>query len=312
MTPKPASADGSDPLRLRHLPADILAEALVQLSDPNATDAQIIHDFRRAMKRWRAILRLLEPFLGDGGAALRVEARDLAHGLAGARDVRASLDALADLPEDERLTARSRAGIRARLEQIGSSAEAASIPVEMRERMRKSLAFAEESAKRWPFEQIGFAELADELAKSYRRTRDSVPDDWFAAEPTHLHELRKRVVAHRHQLELVVPLWPRVGKAWVNEAQRLRDRLGKYQDLNVLARFAGPHQPLARWRSRLHPLIAERQRAHVTAAARLAGRLFAERPRAFRRRLLALWEHGAADAVSHSAIEPDRHRGAGD
>ncbi len=303
MTSKLASADGATPVGLRDLTADILAEALAPLSDPKATDAQIIHDFRRAMKRWRAILRLLEPFLGEGGAALRAEARDLAHGLAGARDARSALDALADLGEDERLPARSRAGIKARLEKIGSSTEAASISAEMRERLRHSLTSADQAVKRWPFDQIGFAEIADELAKSYRRTRDSLPNDWFAADATRLHELRKRVVAHRHQMELVVPLWPKVGKVWVNEAQRLRDRLGKYQDLNVLARFAGPHQPLARWRSRLNPLIVERQRAHVSAAARLAGRLFAEKPRAFRRRLVALWEHRAAEVHPNSAKE---------
>ena len=52
------------------------------------------------------------------------------------------------------------------------------------------------------------------------------------------------------------------------------------------------------------PLIATRQRAHVTAGARLAGRLFAEKPRAFRRRLLALWDRrgetpSAADEAEH-------------
>lgn len=279
---------------LRNLPAEILSEALLPLSDPNASDAQIVHDFRRAMKRWRAILRLLEPFLGEGGAALRTEARDLARSLAGARDVRSALDALADLSEDASLSARSRATIRARLEPIGASAEAASIAPETREKLRTALAFAAEAAKRWPFERIGFADIADELTKSYRRTREGVPEDWLAADAHHLHELRKRVVAHRHQMELVVPLWPKIGKVWVNEAQRLRDRLGQHQDLDVLARFTGPHQPLAPWRSRLGPLIATRQHSHVAAAARLAGRLFAEKPRAFRRRLLALWEHRAA------------------
>ena len=37
-------------------------------------------------------------------------------------------------------------------------------------------------------------------------------------------------------------------------------------------------------------LIAAREAAHVKAAAKVAGRLFAEKPRAFRRRLEALWD----------------------
>jgi CHAD domain-containing protein len=303
MTPKSPPLHGSGPVGLHDLPANILSEALTPLSDPAASDAQIVHDFRKAMKRWRAILRLLEPFLGEGGVALNAEARDLARSLAGARDVRAALDALADLGEDPRLSTRSRAAIRARLETIGSSTEAASISVAMRERMQNALTFAGEAAKRWPLEGVGFDEIADELAKSYRRARDSVPGDWFAAAPDRLHDLRKRVVAHRHQMDLVVPLWPKIGKVWVNEAQRLRDRLGHHHDLGVLARFAGSRQPLAPWRSRLAPMIAERPRAHVTAASRLAGRLFAEKPRAFRRRLLALWEHRAAPNAVSTEVE---------
>ncbi len=37
------------------------------------------------------------------------------------------------------------------------------------------------------------------------------------------------------------------------------------------------------------PLIAARRERHLTSAERLAGRLFAERPKAFRRRIAALW-----------------------
>jgi hypothetical protein len=85
-------------------------------------------------------------------------------------------------------------------------------------------------------------------------------------------------------------LWPRLLKVWVSEAQRLRERLGTCQDLAVLTRLTTPHQPLAPWRSRLSPLIAARRAGHVATATRIAGRLFAERPKAFRRRLLSLWE----------------------
>ena len=79
----------------------------------------------------------------------------------------------------------------------------------------------------------------------------------------------------------------------MEEAQRLRDRLGRYQDLIVLMQMTAPHQPLAPWRSKLAAPIAERQGVHLAVAARLSGRLFAERPKAFRRRLQAIWKAGA-------------------
>jgi hypothetical protein len=100
------------------------------------------------------------------------------------------------------------------------------------------------------------------------------------------------VVDHRYQMELIEPLWPRHGRMWTEEAERLRDRLGRCQDLEILKRFTGPHQPLARWRLRLTPACAERTTELSHRAARIALRLFAERPKAFRQRLEALWEQG--------------------
>src|ERR1041385_6667552 len=100
-------------------------------------------------------------------------------------------------------------------------------------------------------------------------------------------------------MEGVEPLWPKFGKLWVAEAQRLRDRLGAFQDLSVLlgftaphgARpprrrprappgafqdlsvllgFTAPHGALAPWRSRLTPLIDARRASHAKAAQRIA------------------------------------------
>jgi hypothetical protein len=91
-------------------------------------------------------------------------------------------------------------------------------------------------------------------------------------------------------MELVESLWPRLSRVWIGEAQRLRDRLGQHQDLDVLTGLLAPHKPLARWRSRLEPVIAARQKDHIEAAMRSCARLFAERPRAFQHRLKTLWE----------------------
>ena len=54
---------------LRGVAHDILAEARAAIEDPARSEAEAVHDFRRAMKRWRALLRLLEPFLGAGRTA---------------------------------------------------------------------------------------------------------------------------------------------------------------------------------------------------------------------------------------------------
>ena len=279
---------------LRAVAHDILSEGRTILDDKETTDAVAVHDLRKALKRWRALLRLVEPFLGDDARQLRAEARDLARELSGARDAQSAIEALDDLAgsSEGKLSARTIASIRGRLDAIRVSAEAGSINEADRARLRAALNSEEQVVSAWDLENLTFADLARELSKTYERLREDSPKDWTKAEPDALHELRTVVVAHRYQMELVEPLWPKFGKLWVAEAQRLRDRLGAFQDLSVLKGFTVPHAPLAPWRSRLTPLILGRQEKHAKAAQRLANHLLAERPKAFRRRLEALWERG--------------------
>src|SRR5262249_29791189 len=161
---------------------------------------------------------------------------------------------IADLG-DEQLSARTRATLTARLQAIGASAEAATLTDELRQRLRDALDHAAFITIGWPLDHVGFAAIAEGLTASYARARGAVPDDWRAASDEALHDLRQRVVVHRYQMELAIPLWPKIGRAWVAEAQKLRDRLGRHQDLAVLKSYVAPHQPLAPWRSRLAPLI---------------------------------------------------------
>src|SRR2546423_6577152 len=54
---------------------DIPGEALAVLDDPAKSDAAAGHDYRKAMKRRRALLRVLAPFIGSAGRGLRGRAR---------------------------------------------------------------------------------------------------------------------------------------------------------------------------------------------------------------------------------------------
>src|SRR5258708_24193909 len=77
---------------LRTIAANILAKARVALTDPERSNQDAVHDFRRAMKQWRALMRLLKPFIPDAHRWRR-EARDHARSLAHARDGAAALNA---------------------------------------------------------------------------------------------------------------------------------------------------------------------------------------------------------------------------
>src|SRR6185312_136793 len=81
---------------MRALAGQMLAQARTAIADPTRSDQVAIHDFRRTMKQWRALLRLLAPFVDDA-RRWRDEARDRARSLAGARDAQSALNAFDDL-----------------------------------------------------------------------------------------------------------------------------------------------------------------------------------------------------------------------
>ena len=106
---------------LRAIARHILAEARAAIEDRQRVEAVAVHDFRTAMKSWRAFLRLIEPFLDGDDRRWRTEARDLARLLAGARDAQAALDAIADAENhtaSHRLSSQSWETIRHRLEKL--------------------------------------------------------------------------------------------------------------------------------------------------------------------------------------------------
>ena len=196
---------------------------------------EAVHEVRKALKRWRALLRLLARPLGEQADQMRSEARELMRGIAGARDAQSALDALSDLRKaDLPFSPTSVETIRARLTEKRDAAEAKAFTKTMRDRLTRYFDYATLSLERWPLKAIDFDIVTDGLTSTYRRARQLLPDSWSDAEAEHLHDLRRRVVEHRHQMDLVEPLWPRLGKVWAEEAQRLRNRLGSCQDLAVL------------------------------------------------------------------------------
>jgi CHAD domain-containing protein len=277
---------------VRAIAGSILAGARATLSDPERSSQDAVHDFRRAMKQWRALMRLLAPFIPDA-QRLRQEARDHARSLSRARDSQSALNAFDDLvKKGMALSKRSTATIRARIEATRGNEEEATLTPELRDTIITWIDATAAAIEQWPLDPFEFGKIAARLTAGYRAARDHTPGDWSHASAEELHKFRQRVVDHRYQMELVEPLWPRHGRMWTDEAERLRDRLGRCQDLEILKHFTAPHQPLARWRSRLTPACAERATELAHRAARIALRLFAEKPKAFRQRLETLWENG--------------------
>ena len=236
---------------VRAIARNILAGARAAVVDPERPSGDAVHDFRRAIKQWRALMRLLEPFIPNA-TGLRREAREHARSLALARDGQSALNAFDDLvKKGVVLSERTTATIRERIEALRASEERSGLTPELRDAIVAWLDATAAEIELWPLDPFDFSSIAARLAAGYREARQRIPTDWSLASAEDLHQLRQRVVDHRYQMDLVEPLWPRQGRMWTDEAERLRDRLGRCQDLEVLKRLTGPHQPLAHWRSRL-------------------------------------------------------------
>jgi len=282
------------PHALRQIADDTLAMARAaqdKLKSENPSTA--IHELRVALKRWRALLRLLEDSIGEETVTLRHEARLLAREFGHSRDAQTALDALADIAkpghaEMPPLPDRTKATLTQRLEDARRASEAERLHAQAIQHVRGSLERASACAMNWRLEHIPFDEIVDALARSYRRARRRLPRDWNSADPEDIHDLRKAVVAFRYQLDLIAPLWPKVWNSFIGEVQKLRTQLGRSNDLTAFSLLIQPNQPLARWRSRLTPHIEARQQLHRGRAQALAARVFAETPRSFRNRVRAM------------------------
>ena len=277
-----------------------MARAAQEKLDSEETSTTI-HELRVALKRWKALLRLIEDSIGEETVVLRHEASHLAREFGRSRDAQTALDALADvtMPKDAEtppLSERTKATLTQRLEDARKTLEAEQLHPEAIQHLRAGLARASTCAANWPLERIHFDDIVTALAKSYRRARRRRPHEWDIANPEEVHDFRKAVVAFRYQLDLIAPLWPKMWNAFIDEVQKLRTQLGRSNDLVAFRGLIQPRQPLAHWRSRLTPQIDNRQQFHLGRARSLAGRVFAESPRSFRKRIEALAK-AAADST---------------
>lgn len=263
---------------LRRQTEAVIADAREALGGARNDPTEAIHRFRVALKRWRALMRLLERVAGDRARQLRHEASTLARGLGQSRDVQAALDALADCRAasgaSAALPARSWQTMSERLSGKRTGEEQASLDDAALRRYRRAFSIASATVTGWPLEAVSIRTIARGVGQSYRRAQKDLPDDFAAADAERLHEFRKKVIVFRYQIEMLRPLWPKLWRTYSGEVQKLRLLLGQINDLATLRGLLDPHQPLAPWRARLAPLIDARRTTHIADAERLARRIF--------------------------------------
>lgn len=244
-----------------------------------------IHDARKAMKEYRALLRLVDT---AQARQARRAAADAARALSATRDRQAARDALGVLHRAGRL---GDGDVENLLPAIGTDETYSDAAAAGLAGLRQWVSEARALHASVLDQQILDSDLTRGLRRGYARARSAARWDT----PEHVHELRKRVVTHRYQMSFFAKLHGGVGLDRAQKVQELREVLGTCQDIEALGAVVDrirEDDPDALSPALLQSL-AEAGRAQqadlVRQAKRAHGKLFHRKPKAFLQRLERKW-----------------------
>lgn len=252
----------------------VLNKVEAALREPSVTI--LLHEARKAIKEYRALLRLIGSVEAKQARRLAAET---ARSLSSARDRQACRDAVSALKEADLLTDADATHI---VREIGPDESGGQEAQEHREALDRWLKTARTLHEAHLIAQAGTADIARGMRKGYAQARRVA--DW--SEPGHLHELRKRTVTHRYQMAFFASVSRGRGLRRAEKAQKLREILGGYQDVETLKQY------LATW-PEVHADFRELaidagnlyQRRLAKRAHRAHRQLFRRTPRQFGRHL---------------------------
>lgn len=263
---------------------------LREASGDGAADA--IHGARKDLKKIRAVLRLAREGLGE--KTYRAENRryrDAGRLLSESRDAEVKLETLAQLRErfgDAFPPSQARAwaaALEADRDRVQTRAADAQV-----EGAIEAIAAGEARIPEWNLKPESWDLLEPGLDRCYRRGREALRAARAEREDESVHELRKRVKDLWYQQRLLAEAWPELLDTSAEEAHRMADLLGDHHDLAVLADDLRSRDGLEVNRRTGEELIAKRQDELLDEALALGGRLYAEKPKCFRRRMQSYWD----------------------
>lgn len=283
---------------IRRIAGEQIDAALREIAESKPGDPETVHAFRKRCKKVRGLLRLAHGPLGAEGT-FRIENaafRDAARDLSAARDadvLLATYDALADWSNGA-MNRRATAPIRARLTGHRDrlhDATAAGVPGQL-EQAAGFLRQARQRVASWKIDARGFKAVRPGLLRTYRAAYAAHERALALPAAELLHEWRKHVKYHRTHMRLLQRVTDPSTADRNEPANELGELLGDDHDLAVLRRRISVDDAAfggiaARWT--FVSLIDQRRRGLQTEAFGLGETLFAEKPKAFVKRIGKEW-----------------------
>jgi CHAD domain-containing protein len=254
--------------------------------------AATVHECRKDLKKLRSLLRLVRNELGDHAYRRENDRfRDAGRLLAGTRDAQVKLETLEALSGRFALESRdARWGPLASA--LRADAERAATSEDKVEEAAKAIAAGRDRVERWPIRSDGWELLDGGLRRGYRRGRRRFSEAVAGPDEVTVHEWRKRVKDLWYHLRLLRDSKPKRVGAMADAAHQLSDLLGDHHDLAMLDGEANAQEEVLSRSDRelLSTLIEAHQKELLARAIALGDQLYAERPRAFAKRLRGYWE----------------------
>lgn len=269
-----------------------------QISNREQEDIHVlIHEIRKTLKRIRAVLKLIRDEIGYSDY-YRENAfyRDLGRRLSGARDSYVLGQVLSSLREKYPGAVRkseSERLIRHLDQKTGREIIRFSGQCDGFDHMEKELARASGRTGEYCRLRNDFISLKNGIRRIYKRGRRHLSGVQKQFDMAGFHEYRKNNKYLLHQMEIIMPIYPRVLKSYVRSIDRHADILGESRDLDRLELFLqNEAESLIRdtVRSSMLEKIKDEREVLLEQAFSESSLIYAEPPGVFVNRLEAYWE----------------------
>ncbi len=279
---------GNDPNRVTHTGTQPLGPNGVPKRAKSS--AELVHEARKAIKRMRALARLLRYELSESEfERLNDSLRTAGQRLSGVRDAEVRLATLASL-RSKHPKALANDGIERLQEQLEHEREQAGEPPDIQGAL-SDIANMRNHLARWNLVDPNFDVLAPGLREIYRqgRRRYRHVRGEHGRSPEDLHNWRKRVKSLYYALDMLGGAEAKGARGATRRANRLGDLLGEEHDLWMLLTYLeGPPPALSGdedTHKALLKLIHQQRKRLRKRALQVGGRLYKRKPDAFTRRV---------------------------
>jgi CHAD domain-containing protein len=281
---------------LRRAAREQIARALEEIESPDLDRETTVHQVRKRCKKLRALLRLTRDAAPSLYRRENREFRDIARGLAAARDGEVLIETFERIAEEAgpEVGSKTRDRVRRPLAVFKDALVPSGDELEQRlGAAERSLRAADARVESWSFPELGFETIGQGVHRTYRRARRAMNRALASWDDHDLHEWRKRVKYARYQLRLLLDLWEPMLDARRKALHRMTDLLGEDHDLAVLKKSLTDRGPVEGLTDVIGAIDARRTELQAQMPG-LGRRLFAEKPSAFVRRLRTYHEVATA------------------